>query len=248
MPRRSEIPASVALVTGASRGIGRAVAIGLGGAGYRVAVNYRLTTTEALETVRAIEATGVAASAHQADVRDGKAVHRMVADIMAQWGQLDVVVCNAALTTNELLVRVTEPDWDRIVETILTGTFHCLQAAAPVMQGQRSGCIILLGSLAGFRGRTGQAAYAAAKAGLLGLMKSAAREWGEEGICINMILPGWHPTGLTDFQPDPSVPPIAPTLGHGTTLDAVASFAVSLATMRDVSGQIFTLDSRIASL
>ena len=116
------------------------------------------------------------------------------------------------------------------------------------MQGQRAGAVILIGSLAGFQGRAGQAPYAAAKAGLLGLMRTAAREWGASGVRVNVILPGWHATALTEFRGDPALAPFEPALGHGTTPEAVADFVVTLAAMPDVSGQVFTLDSRMTPL
>jgi len=242
----SHIP--VALITGASRGLGCAMAFGFSQAGYRVAVNYRMSTVEALETARAIEAAGGAAMPHQADVRDGKAVQAMVSAMIERWERLDVLVCNAAISHDELVIRAADTSWDAVVETILTGTFHCLQAAGAVMQRQGGGGILLIGSRSGFQGRGGQAPYAAAKAGLLGLMKSLAREWGDDQIRINMILPGWHPTALTAHQEDSTPPPFGPVLGQGTTMAAVADFAVALASMPHVSGQVFNLDSRILSL
>lgn len=241
----------VVLVTGASRGLGRAIAVGFGQAGYRVAVNYRTSTTEACECVHAIEAAGKicgsAAFAYQADVRDAKAVNAMIASVRERWGRLDVLVCNAALTEDGLVARVSGEAWDSVVATILSGAFHCLQKAGAVMQAQGAGTIILVGSFSAFQGRAGQAPYAAAKAGLLGLMKTAAREWGPSNILVNMIQPGWHATALTGYRDDPAPPPFGPVLGHGTTMDQVAQFVVSLAGMSDVSGQVFTLDSRIVS-
>ena len=242
----------VALVTGASRGLGRAIAVGFGRAGYRVAVNYRMDVDEACESVRAIEAagkiSGSAAFAYQADVRDAKAVSAMIASAVERWGRLDVLVCNAAITEDGLVARLSDDAWDAIVATTLTGAFHCLQSAGAVMQAQGTGAVILVGSLSALQGRAGQAPYAAAKAGLLGLMKTAAREWGSSNVRVNMILPGWHATALTGYREDPASAPFGPVLGHGTTMDHVARFVVSLAVMSDVSGQVFNLDSRIASL
>jgi 3-oxoacyl-[acyl-carrier protein] reductase len=233
-------------VTGASGGLGRAFAIGFGRAGYQVAVNYHTKCDEAVETRRAIEKAGGTGCAYQADIRDSEAVSAMVAAIMDRWGRLDVLVCNAAISKDEFVVRVSEESWDTVVDTILTGTFHCLRSAGAIMQRQGAGVILLIGSFAGIHGRPGQAPYAAAKAGLLGLMKSLAREWGQGRIRINMILPGWHPTALTGFRSDcPSERDEGPVLGHGTTLEAVSAFAVTLAMLPNVSGQVFNLDSRI---
>ena len=238
----------VVLVTGASRGLGRAIAVGFGRAGDRVVVNYRTDAAEAERTVRAVEEAGGTAVPYQADVRDAKNVAAMVAAAVDRWGRLDVLVCNAAATDDRLLLRVTDELLDTVVATTLTGTFHCLQQAGAVMQNQRTGAVILIGSLAGLQGQAGQAPYAAAKAGLLGLMRTAAREWGAAGVRVNAILPGWHATALTGFRDEPAPAPFEPALGHGTTPDAVADFVVALAAMPDVSGQIFTLDSRMTPL
>jgi 3-oxoacyl-[acyl-carrier protein] reductase len=235
----------VAVVTGASRGLGRAIAVRFGTAGYRVAVNYRARTPEALETVRRIEGAGAFAMVCQADVRDAKAVASMIATVAETWGRLDVLVCNAAMTHDDLLVRVSEESWHGVVETILSGTFHCLQSAGSVMVQQGGGCVIMLGSLSGLQGGSGQGPYAAAKAGLIGLMKTAAREWGPDQIRVNMVLPGGHPTDLTGHREASTPPPFAPVLGHGTTIDAVGDFVLDLAAMPNISGQIFSLDSRV---
>lgn len=245
MGRRPSSESRVVLVTGASRGLGRAIAVGFGQAGDRVVVNYRTSAAEADQTVRVIEEAGGTAVAHQADVRDAKNVAAMVAAAVDRWGRLDVLVCNAAATEDRLVVRVSDEAWDKTVATTLTGAFHCLQHAGTVMQAQRAGAVILIGSRSGLQGRAGHAPYAAAKAGLLGLMRTAAREWGASGVRVNAILPGWHATALTGFRDDPTPPPFAPALSRGTTPAAVATFVVALAAMPDVSGQVFTLDSRI---
>ncbi len=246
MGSRASSDTRVVMVTGASRGLGRAIAVGFGRTGDRVIVNYRTEAAEAERTVRAVEEAGGTAIAYQADVRDANTVTAMVAAAMNQWGRLDVMICNAAVTEDRLLIRLPDDAWEKVVGTTLTGAFHCLQQAGAVMCAQRAGTIILIGSLAGLQGRAGQAPYAAAKAGLLGLMRSAAREWGPANVLINAILPGWHATALTGFLDDPTPAPFEPALGHGTTPDAVAAFVVALAAMPDVSGQVFTLDSRIA--
>lgn len=246
MDSRPSSDRRVVLVTGASRGLGRAIAVGFGRAGDRIAVNYRTDAVEAEQTVRAVAEAGGTAVAYQADVRDAKSVAAMVAATVDRWGRLDILVCNAAATEDRLLLRVSDEAWDTVVATTLTGAFHCLQQAGAVMQRQRAGTAILLGSLAGFQGLAGQAPYAAAKAGLIGLMRSVAREWGSFNVRINMILPGWHATALTGFIDDPTPAPFEPVLGHGTTPAAVADSVVALAAMPNVSGQVFTLDSRIA--
>lgn len=238
----------VVLVTGASRGLGRAIAVGFGRVGDRVVVNYRTDAAAADQTVRAVEEAGGTATPYQADVRDAKNVAAMVAATVDRWERLDVLVCNAAATEDSLVLRLSDDAWEKVIATTLSGAFHCLQQAGAVMQTQQAGAVILIGSLAGFQGLAGQAPYAAAKAGLLGLMRTAAREWGVAGVRVNAILPGWHATALTGFRDDPAPAPFEPALGHGTTPDAVADFVVALAAMPDVSGQTFTLDSRMMPL
>jgi 3-oxoacyl-[acyl-carrier protein] reductase len=240
---RADTP--VVLVTGSSRGLGRAIAIGFGRTGYRVAANYRMDSVGAVASTRAIEAEGGVAMAYQADVRDTKAVAAMVGAITGRWGRLDVLVCNAATAADEFVVRLSEDSWDLVLGTILTGAFHCLQAAGPVMQRQGGGAVVFIGSFAGMQGGSGQAPYAAAKAGMLGLMQSVAREWGPDRIRINMILPGWHATALTGYKVDVTPAPFIPVLNHGTTIAEVADFVVAVAAMPDISGQVFNLDSRI---
>jgi len=246
MESRPSSESRVVLVTGASRGLGRAIAVGFGRAGDRVIVNYLTGAAEADQTVHAVEQAGGAAVAYQADVRDAKDVTAMVAAASDRWGRLDVLVCNAAAAEDGLVLRLSGDTWEKIIATILSGAFHCLQQAGAVMQAQKAGAMILIGSLAGLQGQAGQAPYAAAKAGLLGLMKTAAREWGPTSVRINTILPGRHATALTGFRDGPVPAPFEAVLGHGTTPEAVANFVVALAAMPDVSGQVFTLDSRMA--
>ncbi len=248
MEDRPSSESRVAVVTGASRGLGRAIAVEFGRAGHRVLVNYRTDAAEADHTVKAVESAGGTAFAFQADVRDDKNVSAMVSAAIDRWGRLDALICNAAVAEDGLLLRLPEEAWDKIIDTVLTGSFHCLRHAGTVMHSRGGGAVVLVGSMAGFQGHAGQAPYAAAKAGLVGLMRSAAREWGEAGVRVNMVLPGWHATALTGFRDEASSPPFEPVLGHGTSLEAAAAFVVSLAGLPDLSGQIFTLDSRIAPL
>ncbi len=224
MESRRSSESRVVLVTGASRGLGRAIAVGFGAVGTRVVVNYRTNADEAGRTVKAVEDATAAVD---------------------RWHRLDVLVCNAAASDDSLLLRLSDEAWDRVLATTLTGAFLCLQSAGAVMQAQDDGSVILIGSFSALQGRAGQAPYAAAKAGLLGLLRSVAREWGPANVRVNMVLPGWHATSLTGFRADPAPAPFGPALGHSTAMDAVASFVVALADLRDVSGQVFNLDSRI---
>ena len=245
MESRRSSESRVVLVTGASRELGRAIAVGFGAVGTRVVVNYRTNADEAGRTVKAVEDAGGSAFVYQADVRDAKNVAAMVTATVDRWHRLDVLVCNAAASADSLLLRLSDEAWDRVLATTLTGAFLCLQSAGAVMQAQGDGSVILIGSFSALQGRAGQAPYAAAKAGLLGLLRSVAREWGPANVRVNMVLPGWHATSLTGFRADPTPAPFGPALGHGTAPNAVASFVVALADLRDVSGQVFNLDSRI---
>jgi 3-oxoacyl-[acyl-carrier protein] reductase len=236
------------LVTGGSRGIGRAVCLEFGRAGWRVGVHYLTRRQEADGTAALINQAGGEAIPYCADIRKAAQVQAMVRDFVARWGRLDVLICNAGQAASGLAVRLRPDQWSALIDTNLTGTFHCLQAAGTVMQNQRDGSIIVMASYAGLQGRPGQAAYAASKAGLLGLVKTAAREWGSHNIRINAICPGWHRTDLSGIAlPDPAEEegPSDHLLGRFVDLNEVARSIYHLALLQDISGQIWNLDSRI---
>lgn len=232
------------LVTGASGGIGRALCQAFGAAGWRVGVHYHTRPREAARTAALVRRGGGIALTLQADIRDGKQARDMVAQLVDRWGRLDVLVCNAGVAAGGLVLRERTETWAAVVETNLTGTFHCLQAAGPVMAGQRDGAVIVVGSMAGLQGTGGQGAYAASKAGLVGLVKTAAKEWGALNVRVNLVLPGWHRTGLAG----PAFPEEAPAdhaLGRTPSLEGIARVIYQLALLRDSSGQVWNLDSRI---
>ncbi len=180
----------------------------------------------------------------QADLRDGKQTREMVNQLIDRWGRLDVLVCNAGVASSELVLRTGFETWAAVVETNLTGAFHCLQAAGPVMVRQHGGSVIIVGSLAGLQGAAGQAAYAASKAGLTGLVKTTAKEWGSSNIRVNMVLPGWQKTALAGSAfPDEASADHA--LGRTPALKAVADTIYRLALLQDSSGQVWNLDNRI---
>ena len=234
----------VAWVTGASRGIGRAVSVALACTGWRVAVHYRERAEEASRTVEAIQQQGGDARAYPADVRDGKQMTSLAAAVIAHWQRLDLVVCNAGIGHSGLVLRTDPEDWNRLVGVNLTGTFHTLRAAGEVMTARGGGHIIIVGSLAGSQGQTGQAAYAASKAGLIALARSAAREWGRWNVQVNVVLPGWHRTELSgEAMPDDLWS--NHLVGRTPELEEVAHTIAHLATCRDVSGQVWNLDSRV---
>jgi 3-oxoacyl-[acyl-carrier protein] reductase len=187
----------VALVTGGSRGIGRAIALGLAAAGARVIVNFRENAMGAEETVGQIAAAGGSAEAVQFDVGDGEAARLGVQNIVDQQGRLDILVNNAGLSVDTLLLRLREEDWERVLRTNLTGVFHCTKAALRAMVRGRYGRIVNLTSVVAEMGNAGQVAYAAAKAGVIGFTKSLAREVASRGVTVNAVAPGFVETDMT---------------------------------------------------
>ncbi|NDP44740.1 3-oxoacyl-[acyl-carrier-protein] reductase [Staphylococcus aureus] len=191
-----------ALVTGASRGIGRSIALQLAEEGYNVAVNYAGSKEKAEAVVEEIKAKGVDSFAIQANVADADEVKAMIKEVVSQFGSLDVLVNNAGITRDNLLMRMKEQEWDDVLDTNLKGVFNCIQKATPQMLRQRSGAIINLSSVVGAVGNPGQANYVATKAGVIGLTKSAARELASRGITVNAVAPGFIVSDMTDALSD----------------------------------------------
>ncbi|GCA31117.1 3-oxoacyl-ACP reductase [Staphylococcus aureus] len=191
-----------ALVTGASRGIGRSIALQLAEEGYNVAVNYAGSKEKAEAVVEEIKAKGVDSFAIQANVADADEVKAMIKEVVSQIGSLDVLVNNAGITRDNLLMRMKEQEWDDVIDTNLKGVFNCIQKATPQMLRQRSGAIINLSSVVGAVGNPGQANYVATKAGVIGLTKSAARELASRGITVNAVAPGFIVSDMTDALSD----------------------------------------------
>lgn len=187
-----------ALVTGASRGIGRAVARGLASQGANVAVNYAGRHEAAESVVKELEALGVSAFAIQADVSDEKDVKEMVNAVVKTWGSLDILVNNAGVTRDTLMMRMKGEDWDDVMAINLKGVFNCTKAATRPMMKQRQGRIINMASVTGLVGNAGQASYTASKAGVVGLTKTSARELAARDITVNAVAPGFISTDMTD--------------------------------------------------
>lgn len=193
----AQLEAPVAVVTGASRGIGRAIAVALGKAGCKVVVNYARSSTEAEEVCREIEESGGTAISFAADVSCETEVESMMTTVIDAWGTLDVLVNNAGITRDALLMRMKRTQWQEVVDVNLTGVYLCAQAAATVMMRRRKGRIINITSVSGIIGNVGQANYCAAKAGVIGLTKAMAREYGSRNINVNAVAPGWVASDMT---------------------------------------------------
>jgi 3-oxoacyl-[acyl-carrier protein] reductase len=236
----------VAVVTGASRGIGRATAIKLAGLGARVVVNYLSNQAAAEDVLHVIQGMGGEAITVQADVGVFGDAQRLIQSALDHFGRLDILVNNAGTTRDALLVRMSEEDWDVVINTNLKGAFNCTKAAQRPMLKQRYGRIVNISSIAGIAGNAGQANYTAAKAGLIGFTKAVAKEVGSRNITVNAVAPGYIPTDLSA-----SIPPELVTkgmdltpLGHpGTTEDianAVAFFVSDEANY--ITGQVLAVD------
>jgi 3-oxoacyl-[acyl-carrier protein] reductase len=236
----------VAIVTGGSRGIGRAVAIELAQLGARVLVNYQRNATAAQAVVRRIVAADGDAIAYGADVSDENAVQQMIEAALERWGRLDVLVNNAGITADAPLMRLKPEQWQQVIETDLTSVFLCCRAVLPAMRAQRYGRIISIGSLAGLAGNVGQANYAAAKAGLIGFSRALAREVAGDRITVNVVAPGYIETDLVE-----SVAPALRSwaletiaLGRFGTPEEVSAAVAFLASPRAsyITGHVLTID------
>ena len=194
-------PGRVAVVTGSSRGIGRAIALELARQGCRVVVNYRANAAAAAEVVDLIQGGGGEAGAVQADVSVASGAQSMVDFALDGFGTIDILVNNAGITRDTLLLRMTEEDWDAVLNTNLKGAFHCTKRVLRTFLRKRSGRIINIGSVVGLSGNAGQANYAAAKAGLVGLTKALAKELSSRDITVNLVAPGFIQTDLTSDLP-----------------------------------------------
>ncbi|MBD0335250.1 MAG: 3-oxoacyl-[acyl-carrier-protein] reductase [Cyanobacteria bacterium Co-bin13] len=192
----------VAIVTGASRGIGRAVALVLAAEGASVVVNYASSSGAADDLVTQITDQGGSALALQADVSKADQVEALVASTLEKWGRVDILVNNAGITRDTLLLRMKPEDWQAVIDLNLTGVFLCTRAVAKTMLKQRSGRIVNIASVAGQMGNPGQANYSAAKAGVIGFTKTIAKEMASRGVTVNAVAPGFIATDMTDGLPN----------------------------------------------
>ena len=191
-----------ALVTGGGRGIGRAICLALAATGYNVAVNYAASSAAAEQTAADCRALGVEAVALQADVTDPAACQTLVDTAAKTFGRLDVLVNNAGVTADKLILRMQPEDFDKVINANLKGAFFCCKAACKLMMRQRYGRIVNISSVVGLHGNAGQANYAASKAGLIGLTKSLAKEFAARNVTVNAVAPGFIATDMTNAMTD----------------------------------------------
>lgn len=240
----------VAVVTGAARGIGRAIALELAKDGAIVIINYHGSAEKAEEVKKQIEAEGGEAAVYQCNVADDTACGVFFKNIIKEYGRVDILVNNAGITKDGLLMGMSEEDFSRVVDVNLKGTFHCIRHVSRQMLKQRSGRIISLASVVGIRGNAGQANYAASKAGIIGLTKSAAKELASRGITVNAIAPGFIRTDMTEVLPDrvkEAAEGMIPMGSFGEPQD-VAKAAAFLASdgARYITGQVLCVDGGMA--
>jgi 3-oxoacyl-[acyl-carrier protein] reductase len=245
-----DVTNKVAVVTGSSRGIGRAIALRLAAGGAKVVVNYRGNRAAAEEVVAKIIADGGEAVAVQADVSQVAEAKALIDTAKKAYGRVDILVNNAGTTRDTLLMRMSEEDWDVVLDTNLKGSFNCIKAVSRQMMRQRGGRIINVTSVAGIAGNPGQANYASAKAGLIGLTKTVAKELGSRGITCNAVAPGLVHTDLTSTLPEELVQTAIERtpLGRIGNVEDMAAAVLFLASDEAsfITGQVLAVDGGLA--
>lgn len=234
----------VAVVTGASRGIGRAIALQLAQVGAKVAVNYASSSSAADELVAQIASDGGEAIAVQADVSKSDQVDALFSTVMEKWGRVDVLVNNAGITRDTLLLRMKPEDWQAVIDTNLTGVFLCTRAVSKIVLKQKSGRIINIASVAGQMGNPGQANYSAAKAGVIGFTKTVAKELASRGITVNAVAPGFIATDMTSDLKAEGILQFIPLgrYGQPEEIAGMVRFLAADPAAAYITGQTFNVD------
>ncbi|MEM6763266.1 MAG: 3-oxoacyl-[acyl-carrier-protein] reductase [Bacteroidota bacterium] len=236
----------VALVTGATRGIGRTIALTFADQGATIAFTFRSSVEKAESLVEEIEAKGQKVYSYQSDAADFDATKQLVEDLKEKAGKIDIVVNNAGITADTLHMRMSQEQWTKVIETNLNSIFYTTKAVERIMLKQRSGCFINMSSVVGLQGNAGQANYAASKAGMIGYTKSIAREYGSRNIRANVVAPGFIATEMTKSLPEKELNSWLegiPLKRAGSTQD-VADLCVFLASDMSsyITGQVFNVD------
>lgn len=245
-----DLTGKTAVVTGGSRGIGRAICLKLAGQGANIVLNYAGNTAAAEETRSQCEALGVKAVAVQGDVADEAACNALIDRALEEFGAVDILVCNAGVTRDGLLMRMSDEDFQKVVDTNLKGTFHCMRAAVRPMMKKRRGRIISISSVVGILGNAGQINYAASKAGIIGMTKSLAREVASRHITVNAVAPGFIRTDMTASLSDSVREGILRGIPLGDLGEAedVANAVLYLASDEAayITGQVISVDGGMA--
>ncbi|WP_290129106.1 3-oxoacyl-[acyl-carrier-protein] reductase [Clostridium botulinum] len=235
-----------AIVTGSSRGIGKAIAIKLAELGANVVLNYRSDINSVNEVVKEIESKGVKAVAIQGDISKFEDAKKIVDEAIEKLGSIDILVNNAGITKDTLLMRMKEEEFDKVVEVNLKGVFNCTKHVVPIMMKQRSGKIINISSVVGLSGNAGQSNYAAAKAGIIGFTKSVAKEIASRGITVNAVAPGFIATDMTDVLSDKvkeNIKNNIPLKRVGDSKDIANTVAFLSSNMASyITGQVISVD------
>lgn len=234
----------VAIVTGASRGIGRAIALALAAEGANVVVNYASSSTAADEVVAKINSMGCEAVALQADVSQAEQVESLLNAVTEKWGRVDILVNNAGITRDTLLLRMKPEDWQAVIDLNLTGVFLCTRAVSKIMLKQRSGRIVNITSVAGQMGNPGQANYSAAKAGVIGFSKTIAKEFASRGITVNAVAPGFIETDMTSNLKSEEILKFIPLGRYGKPeeIAGMVRFLAADPAAAYITGQVFNVD------
>lgn len=240
----------IAVVTGAGRGIGRGIALALAREGAMVVVNYNGSKDRAEEVVRTIEEAGGKATAVQCNISDFEAAKEFFANVVKEYGKIDILVNNAGITKDNLMMKMSEEEFQSVIQTNLTGTFHGVKFVTRPMMKQRQGRIINIASVSGVIGNMGQANYSASKAGVIGLTKAAAKELASRNITVNAVAPGFVATEMTDVLSDSVKEAAVATipLGRFGEVEDIAETVVFLASdkAKYITGQVICVDGGIA--